>query len=89
MSNADPGAIHARKPLWAFQEGRAKFPDEELLKYVGRWVAFSADGSTIVASGKDLDELEERLHTLGIDPQDVVFEGVPSDDWIQHGSELS
>jgi hypothetical protein len=76
------------KPLDVFWANREKFPEEELLKYIGQWLAFSADGRTILASAEDLGELDAKLVAAGIDPQDVFFERVPADDDIQHGSEL-
>ncbi len=36
-----------------FLANRANFPMEELAKYMGKWVAFSPDGSRILASATD------------------------------------
>jgi hypothetical protein len=55
-----------------------KFPREELLKYAGRYVAFSLDGSVILAGGADEVEMEERLKELGIDPSRVIGTYVPA-----------
>ncbi len=59
---------------------RAAFPPEELLKYEGKWVAFSPDGSTIVAAHEDVESLVKLVEAAGFDPQTVWFEGVPDED---------
>ena len=50
-----------------------KFPAEELLKYSGLHVAFTLDGSRIVASAATGPELEETVKKLGLDPSRVIF----------------
>ena len=57
---------------------RARFPRVELEQYRGSWVAFSGDGQRIVASGETIQRLEEQLAATGQDPQQVVFERIPS-----------
>ena len=61
-----------------YDENRANFPAEELRKYDGQWVAFSADGRRIVASAEDLDSLEDLLGVEGQDPEKLTFERVDS-----------
>ena len=61
-----------------FLENRAKFPLEELERYTGQWVAFTADGIRLVASGADLVELHERLRATGAEPEDFVVECDPA-----------
>jgi hypothetical protein len=56
-----------------------KIPPEELL-YAGLYVAFSLDGSTILASGKDWAELEENVKKLGINPNRVIETYMPNED---------
>jgi hypothetical protein len=70
-----------------YRTNRALFPRAELAKYQGAWVAFSADGCCIVASGETVEQLEEQILTLGKDPQRVVREWVagPEDDTLQGG----
>jgi hypothetical protein len=71
-----------------FRENRKRFPLEELQKYRGQWVAFSADGRRIVASAKTLEALHQRLRAAGEDAQQLAFEGIPGpDDDICLGSE--
>ena len=61
-----------------YDENRANFPAEELRKYDGQWIAFSADGRRIVASAEDLDSLEDLLAAKGQDPEKLTFERVES-----------
>ncbi len=61
---------------------------EELQKLVGGWVAYSADGSQIVAHGKDLAELDRRVIEAGEDPEEVTFMRVPDRDMIFSGAEF-
>jgi hypothetical protein len=60
-----------------FRRNRDQFPDEQLQPYWGKQVAWSADGTRIVASGDDHKQLYERLQVLGIDPLTVVDEFIP------------
>jgi len=55
-------------------ENRNKFPPEELEKYAGQYVAWSWDGSRIVAGGMTMEEVEQKLVAAGIDPSQVVGE---------------
>ncbi len=62
-----------------------EFPPEELLKYKGKWVAFSPDGSHIVAAHEEVKTLAELVKAAGYELQDVLFEGVPEEDTIYGG----
>lgn len=69
--------------LSRYQENRNKFPAEELAKYVGKHVAFSPDGTRILASADTWEELDAVLEAAGIplgqavhayiDPPDVSY----------------
>lgn len=67
---------------------RNRFSMAELLPYNGLWVAFSADGSRIVASAKELAELDRLVQGAGEDPQTVGFELIQFDDTVLGGGEL-
>ena len=56
-----------------YEENRCKFPLDELAKYGGKHVAFSLDGTRIVASGETEEELEAALEAAGIPFNQVVF----------------
>ena len=55
-----------------FEENQSKFPLEELAKYWGKHVAFSPDGTRIVASGDSEEELDAALDAAGIHFSQVV-----------------
>src|SRR5947208_559886 len=62
---------------------RAAFPVDELEKYAGKWVAFDADCTKILAAHENVEELVKLVEQAGLDPQQVRFEGVP--EGIIHG----
>jgi hypothetical protein len=51
-----------------FYENRCKFPSEELLKYLGKYVAWFPDGSGIFDSDIDPIALHERIKATGDEP---------------------
>ena len=57
-------------------ENRHKFPIDELVKYEDQHIAWSWDGSRILASAEDREALWEILVSAGHDPHRVVFEYV-------------
>lgn len=73
----------------AFTRNRADFPVDELKKYEGQWVAFSADGTRIVAGADELGKLPELIAAAGEDPQEVGYERIVlEDDWQGAALEL-
>lgn len=72
-----------------YRTNRARFPRAQMEPYRGSWVAFSADGRRVVASGETLERLEEQF-AAGQDPQQVVFERIPGpeDDISLGGAEF-
>jgi hypothetical protein len=64
-----------------FRTNRAAIPWSELEQYRGQWVAFSPDGTKIVANGTDLDDLESKIKAAGHDPNEVVLENVPGEEF--------
>lgn len=71
--------------ITTFAKNRAAFPVDELAKFVGKWVAFSPDGTKIVATHEDVEILDKLVRQAGYDPRAVVFEGVPEEDTIYGG----
>lgn len=59
-----------------YRQNRAKFSKEALDQYDGAWVAFSADGQRIVASGASIQELADQIRAANEDVQDVVMERI-------------
>jgi hypothetical protein len=62
---------------------------DQLEQYRGNWVAFSADGSLIIASSPTLAGLDARVRAAGADPEQVLLERIPGSDSIASDSELS
>ena len=54
-------------------ENRNEFPVEELLKYEGKYVAWSLDGTRILAGDKDPLRLDASLTAAGFKPDDYVL----------------
>ena len=77
-----------RTVMKTFNENRPKIDPEEIRKHRGEWVAFSADGRTIVAGHPDLGGLGKCLDAAGIDQRDVVFEMIPDTDTFIGGAEF-
>jgi hypothetical protein len=63
-----------------FDENRRNFPEEERSKYAGQHVAWSWDGTAILAGDPDGDVLIEKLRAAGIDTSRVVFDYVDTGD---------
>lgn len=55
-----------------FHENWCNFPPEEYLKYAGKFVAISPDGTRILASGDSWEELDAALEAAGIHFSQVV-----------------
>ena len=62
---------------------RSKFFPADLLPYAEEWVAWSLDGSHIVAHHRDLMEVTHMLEAAGIDWQEEV-----NYEWIPPGGEV-
>ena len=56
---------------------RGKFLPEDLQPYAGQWVAWSADGSRIVAHNIDLGQAVREVEQAGLQREDVVFSHLP------------
>ena len=62
--------------LSVYEANRSRFTVEEMANYKGKWVAFSPDGSRIVANSGDLAELDRLVISSGEDPQAVGIERI-------------
>ncbi len=65
-----------------FSENQRNFPHEQLLQYAGRYVAWSLDGSRILASGETMAAVEQQLIAAGIKPSHVVGDYIPPPDTV-------
>jgi hypothetical protein len=63
-------------------DARAAFPAAELEKYRGMWVAFAADGSKVVASGRTEIEAAANAEATGLGPAEYVLEPIPQEDTL-------
>ncbi len=61
-------------------KNRLAFPPEEVFQYRGQYIAWSPDGSRIIASDEDFLKLDDTVKALGYDPSKVVYEPVPDGD---------
>ena len=63
-----------------FYANQQAFPRDQLLQYAGQYIAWSLDGSRILASGDTLDALEQKLLAAGHRPHGVLSHYVPPPD---------
>ncbi len=71
-----------------FLANRSAFPLEELARYAGQWVAWSPDGSCIVAHARVLEALDDLVLKAGDDPEECIIEGIPAEDAVIGGESL-
>ena len=74
--------------MTTYEINRAKFPLAELQKLAGQWVAFSLDGSRVLASADTIVALEERLAAAGLDAERVALERMEIADSSLGGAEM-
>jgi hypothetical protein len=68
-----------------YLKNRVAFPLEELARHRGEWVAWSPDGTRLVAASRDLDRLDDTIRAAGEDPEDCPIEGIPDTDCVIGG----
>src|SRR5713226_8966347 len=86
---SSPGPPAAEHWVPQFLRNRALFQADDVQQYDGQWVAFSRDGTKIIAAAPDLLELGRKLEEIGQDPQQVVFEQLwATDDLCVGGAEF-
>jgi hypothetical protein len=59
-----------------FLQNQREFPADELLRYQGQHIAWSWDGSQILAADADRRALDQKLRDAGIDPLQVIHDFV-------------
>ena len=57
-----------------FQENRHRFPLERLIPYEGFHVAWNLEGTEIVAIGRSMEEVDDKVVAAGLAPNRVVFD---------------
>lgn len=71
-------------------QNRARLSEEQLRPYYGKEVAWNLDGTQIVASGDDFDQVFQAVLDAGLDPEHVVFAEVdPPETASRVGRELA
>jgi len=68
-----------------FQKNRQKFPPEELARYAGKYVAWSPDGTHILACNEDELQLANAVRTAGHNSAEVLIAFVPAEDEVLLG----
>ena len=68
------GILLSEPDLRFFDENRANFPPEQLLPYAGQHVAWSPDGTRILAFAPTQKEVDQKLKAIGIDRSQVVHD---------------
>jgi WD40-like Beta Propeller Repeat len=63
-----------------FDKNRAAYPPEDLQQYRGQYIAWSPDGTRIIASDQDGRKLDDTVRALGYDPAQIVFSFVPDEE---------
>jgi hypothetical protein len=69
--------------LACFDVNRNRFPPEQLTPFEGQHVAWSLDGTSILASGEDMETVENKLLANGTNPNQVVFDYIDPPDRIR------
>jgi hypothetical protein len=72
-----------------FHKNRQQFPPEELAKYAGKFVAWSPDGTHILACDEDELRLTNTIRDAGHASAEVLIAYVPVDDDILLGGGLA
>jgi hypothetical protein len=72
-----------------YLKNRAAFPLAELAKHRGEWVAWSRDGTRLVATSRDPDALDDLIRAAGEDPERCPVTGIPDSDSVLGGLDAS
>jgi glucose/arabinose dehydrogenase len=68
-----------------FLTNRQQFPPGELAKYAGKYIAWSPDGTLILASDDDLEKVAAAVEDQGYDSAEIVLSSVPFPDEVVLG----
>jgi hypothetical protein len=74
--------------LEQFIKNRNAFPADELNRYAGEHVAWSPDGTGILASNRDPLKVLAAVKDLGYDPAETPIEDIPTEDTFGGGGLL-
>jgi hypothetical protein len=68
-----------------YLKNRSAAPVDLLVKHRGEWIAWSPDGTHVVASTKNPEILDELVRNAGENPEECVVEGIPEEDSVIGG----
>jgi hypothetical protein len=68
-----------------YLKNRLAFPLDELAKHRDEWVAWSPDGTRLVATSRDPDALDDLIRAAGEAPENCAIEGIPDTDCVLGG----
>jgi hypothetical protein len=71
-----------------YHQTRGDLSPAELQQYSGKWVAFSADGTRIIAAASNLAELDKLVGAAGEDAEQVGYERIDLEDTSVGGADL-
>ena len=72
-----------------YLKNRVAFPLAELAKHRGEWVAWSPDGTRLVAASRNPDALDDLIRAAGEDPENCAIGGIPDADCVLGGLDVS
>jgi hypothetical protein len=76
VEDRNPGR-NASVDMQQFLRNRQQFPPDELARYAGKYIAWSPDGTRILASDDDLAKVAKAVEDQGYDPSELVLSSVP------------
>ena len=71
-----------------FLQNRVRVPEAELDKYTGKYVAWSPDGTKILAADIDPMKVIAKVKAAGHDPADCVISSIPEPEEVVLGGGL-
>ena len=74
--------------IQTFQKNRELFPPEILNQFAGKFVAWSPDGTRILASDEDEFRLAKTIREAGHDSAEILIAFVPAVDEVLLGDGL-
>ena len=74
--------------LRKFLDNRARLAPGALERYAGQWIAWSPDGTRIVAHAEDPEVLDDLILQADQDPARCIVEGIPKEDALLGGQSL-
>jgi hypothetical protein len=75
--------------MQTYLKNRIAFPADELARHRGEWIAWSPDGTHIVAASRHLDGLDALVRAAGAEPEECPIEGIPDTDCIVGGMDVA